>query len=499
VKIHLVRHARAVPRSAWRRSPRPEGKRAAGGRRRGGDRLRPLSELGREQAVALADHLAEQTPARLLASPALRCQQTLEPLARALDLPVEVDDRLADDEDVSRLLALLPDLVDTQTVLCTHARPIAALLDVFELTDDPDTSGGACRKGSLWTLDGAGYRPESAVYVEPALRRKNGRVQPELRREALRTRSVRAAVLDLGSTSFTLLIADVDRDGVIRPVMREKVMLRLGAVIAARDKIPASTARRVVEVARELRQAAEREKVQRFLPVATAALREARNGRKVADKISRALGEPVRILEGEVEARLMFGAFQRRLALDHQPVVGLDLGGGSLELAAGCGQRIDAETTLPLGAVRLHGEFAPSDPMRPRETRRIRERVQRELAPHREALLRRAPTRLVAAGGTARTLARMLAAQRGEASPDKAMPLELTREELRALVERLSCSSHEERLAMPGISRRRADLLPTGALVILGVAELLGLEDLTFCDWGLREGVLLDTVASDDS
>jgi exopolyphosphatase/guanosine-5'-triphosphate,3'-diphosphate pyrophosphatase len=498
VKIHLVRHARAVSRTAWQGS-RPSGEeRAPNGDRGSLELLRPLSKAGREQAAALADHLVEQPPARLLASPALRCQQTLEPLALALDLPVEVDDRLADDEDVARLLALLPELADAPTVLCTHARPIATLLDVLELSDDSGSNGSPCRKGALWTLEGAGYRPERAVYVEPALRRKNGRVQPAFHWEAARARSVRAAVLDLGSTSFTLLIADVTREGVIQPVVREKVMLRLGAVIAARDKIPSATAQRVVEVARELRQLAAQEKVQHFLPVATSALREPRNGRKVAEKIGRVVGEPVRILEGEAEARLMFGAFQQRLALDHQPVVGLDLGGGSLELAAGCGRRIDAETTLPLGAVRLHGEFVHSDRMRPRERRRIRERVQQALAPHREALLRRGPTRIVAAGGTARTLARMLAAQRGEASPDEAMPLALASDELRALVKRLLRSSHDERLAMPGMRRRRADLLPAGALVILSVAELLEIEDFTLCDWGLREGVLRDCFAREE-
>jgi exopolyphosphatase/guanosine-5'-triphosphate,3'-diphosphate pyrophosphatase len=206
----------------------------------------------------------------------------------------------------------------------------------------------------------------------------------------------------------------------------------------------------------------------------------------------------VRILEGEAEARLMFGAFQQRLALDYQAVLGLDLGGGSLELAAGCARRIDAETSLPLGAVRLHREFVRSDPMRPREARRIRKRVRQALAPHREALLRRGPTRMVAAGGTARTLARMLIAQRGEGSFDEAMPLALASGELRALVKRLLRSSHPERLDMSGMRRRRADLLPTGALVILSVAELLEIEDFILCDWGLREGVLLDSVASCD-
>jgi exopolyphosphatase/guanosine-5'-triphosphate,3'-diphosphate pyrophosphatase len=457
--------------------------------------LRPLTRAGREQADALADHLIPQPPARLLSGPALRCQQTLEPLGLALGLPVEVDDRLADGEDAAGLLALLPELADGSTVLCTHSRPIAGLLEALELVDDANAGGSACRKGALWILEGVKHRPDRAVYIEPEPRRKNGRA---LRGEPPCPQSVRTAVLDLGSTSFTLLVADVNRERAIRPVVREKVMLRLGAVIAAQDKIPSATVRRVVEVARELQQVAEREKVQRLLPVATAALREARNGRKVAEKIARAVGQPVHILEGETEARLMFGAFQQRLGLGQHPVLGLDLGGGSLELAVGCGQRIDAETTLPLGAVRLHSELVRSDPMRSREARRIRKRVQQAIAPHREALLRRGPGRLVAAGGTARTLARMLAAQRAGDGGQRAMPLELSIGELRALVKRLLRSNHRERLAMPGMRRRRADVLPTGALVLLSVAELLEIEDFTLCDWGLREGVLLDSVASWD-
>jgi exopolyphosphatase/guanosine-5'-triphosphate,3'-diphosphate pyrophosphatase len=458
--------------------------------------LRPLSSVGEEQAAALADHVLESAPPkRLIAGPALRCQQTLEPLALALDLGIEVDERLGEHEDVSVLLPLLTELSREPAVLCTHSRSISALLEQLELVDAGELTGSVCRKGSLWTLEGPGPQPERATYAEPAPLRKDGRPRSALSHEVARPRSVRAAVLDMGSTSFTLLIADVTRGGSIRPVVREKVMLRLGAVVAAHEKVPGEEARRAVAVARDLREVVRREKVARFVPVATAVLRDARNGAKVADKIGRALGEPVRILEGEAEARLIFGAFQRRLELGDDPVLGLDLGGGSLELAVGCGRRIDAEVTLPLGAVRLHGEMCPSDPMRRSEVRRIRERVREAMAPHLDALARRAPDRIVAAGGTARALAQMLSADRGLGSTSAALPLDVSIDEIRSLTERLTTATHEERLSMPGMRRRRADLLPTGALVILGAAEELGIDRFTLCDWGLREGVLLDAIA----
>ena len=188
----------------------------------------------------------------------------------------------------------------------------------------------------------------------------------------------------------------------------------------------------------------------------------------------------------------MFRAFQQRLALQDEPVLGLDLGGGSLELAVGCGARIAGECTVPLGAVRLQGELVSGDPMPPRDARRIRDRVREALGPQRDDLLRRVPDRIIAAGGTPRAIARLVAAQRGESSAGDALPIEMDLDELRSMARQLIASTQEERLAMPGIRRRRSDLLATGAVVLVTVAETLGLEHFTFCDWGLREGLLLD-------
>ncbi|MBW2273263.1 MAG: histidine phosphatase family protein [Deltaproteobacteria bacterium] len=524
MKVHLVRHARAIPRADWRRSGEDDLRATSGGvlepaadelaraaSRDAADRqsepshffdseeyqeLRPLNDTGRAQADALAEHLLGDPPERLLASPALRCQQTLEPLALALGLPVEVDDRLGDGEALPGLSELVSELGATPAALCTHSALIAGFLELLELSDETEEAGPLCRKGAVWTLEGSGsLAPQRASYFEPSPSEKGRSKSSPLRREVARPRSVRAAVLDMGSTSFTLLIADVNRNGVIQPVVREKVMLRLGAVIASQGKIPSEVGNRAVEVARELHRIAIPEKVEHFLPVATAALREARNGRKLAEKIAKAVDQPVRILEGEAEARLMFGAFQQRLALGRQPVLGLDLGGGSLELAVGSGRGIESACTLPLGAVRLQHELVSSDPMRPRDARRIRTRVEEALAPQRSELLRRLPERMVVAGGTPRAIARLVAAEGGADSASKALPSEIHLAELSRMATRLVATSHQDRLAMPGIRRRRSDLLATGALVLVTVAEVLGLEHFTFCDWGLREGVLLDLIA----
>jgi exopolyphosphatase / guanosine-5'-triphosphate,3'-diphosphate pyrophosphatase len=302
---------------------------------------------------------------------------------------------------------------------------------------------------------------------------------------------LRVAVLDLGSTSFHLLVADASPTGGIERVANRRVMLRLGASIAdAGAAIPKAIAERAVESARELRNAAEERGAEKLVPVATAALRDARNGPALADAISRALGTKVRILSGIEEARLIFAAFRQRIPLRDQVALGLDLGGGSLELAIGDGFEVQWETTLPLGVTRLHGELDIHDPMKRRERKEIEKRVEACLKPCRGEVRERSPKLPIASGGTARALARLIE-ERGAGRAVNG-GLRVTHGDLSKLADALCDASHDELLAMPGMKRSRADLLPTGAVVLDALMETLSLRDLLICDWGLREGVILE-------
>ena len=202
---------------------------------------------------------------------------------------------------------------------------------------------------------------------------------------------LRVAVLDLGSTSFHLLVADASPTGTIERVVRRRVMLRLGATIADEGAIPKPIASTAVESARALRRVAEEHGAERLLPVATAALRDASNGAPLAESIARALGTPVRVLSGIEEARLIFAAFRHRIPLRDAVALGMDLGGGSLELAIGDGFEVQWETTLPLGVTRLHGELAQHDPLKRRERKQIEERVEESLAACRQGGARARP------------------------------------------------------------------------------------------------------------
>jgi exopolyphosphatase/guanosine-5'-triphosphate,3'-diphosphate pyrophosphatase len=468
MKLFLVRHAKAAKRSRWK----------------GPEWMRPLTEAGRAQARHLAAELAATGVKRLVSSPALRCRQTLAPLALATGLPLEIDERLDERRDAAKAFEALAALRGESALLCSHGEQVGALLEHLraegaELEDEP-----RCEKGSLWAFERRGAGPWKVRYEGPAA----GDV------EEADAAAVRFAVLDLGSTSFHLVVADADGEGGIERVLRERVMLRLGALIGEGGRIPADVCARAVETAGELGATARRAGADLLLPIATAAIRDARNGPELAERIGAAIGTPARVISGLEEGRLTFSAFRHRLAVGSRLALGLDLGGGSMQLITGDDRDLRWETSLPLGTTRLHAEFVRSDPMTREERRAIRARVRERLGDYREAIERWTPQPAIAAGGSVRALARIAAAAE-ERDPEEALRgWFLDADTLSALTRKLTRSTQPERLRIPGIGRRRADLVATGAVILDTVVEALGLRGLTVSDWGLREGVILEAL-----
>ena len=471
MKLFLVRHAKAYSRSRWRED----------------DELRPLTPEGDLQSVAIATALAEEHPRRLISSPHVRCIQTLEPLARATGLRIERDARFAEGATLDSAALLLASLGDEATVICGHGDLLPMLVASLD-AEGVRPSAIDCEKGSIWRIETQPKGRRRATYWLP----RDSSGAPAAQVGGPRTR--RLAVLDLGSSSFHLLVADAEPGGTIHRVGRERVMLRLGALISDGGKIPRSAVETAIQTVEQMREDARDAGAERMIAVATAALRDASNGKEVVQQLSEALGERVRMISGEEEARLIFRALAQRLALGSERALGLDLGGGSLEVACGTGRDVKWERSFALGAVRLHSELGEGDPLTRAQQLAISRRVEETLEPIRERVERFAPERAVAIGGTVRALYRLA---NGLDEDTHRVPLDarLRRSELDALAERLAGSSHAGRMRMRGMSARRADLLPTGALIVQAIARTLGLRELSVCDWGLREGVVLDAIA----
>lgn len=306
---------------------------------------------------------------------------------------------------------------------------------------------------------------------------------------------MRRAVLDLGSNSFHVLVADVDPAGYVDPVARERQMLHLGRVVAQHGRITPEAADRAVASVEHLAELARRTGAVDTLAVATSALRDADNGREVVERLATAAGAAIRVLPGPEEARLGYLGVRAAIGVETVGLAVIDLGGGSLELAVGTQRTPDLVTSSDIGVSRLSA-LVSHDPVKRRELDRLHEVVDDELALAGGAFEATLPDRVVAVGGTVRAMARVVAAQDGMWVPMTLNRIPVTLARLRTLRDRLCTLDRDDRADLDGMKAKRADHLHIACVVLVRVLEHLGVDDLEVCDWGLREGVLLDAAAT---
>lgn len=306
---------------------------------------------------------------------------------------------------------------------------------------------------------------------------------------------MRLSALDLGSNSFHVLVADLDEDGGIVPVAREREMLHLGAVVAEHGHVPDAEREHAIEVVAHLTELAGRLGAQRRLAVATSALRDAGNGAEVVAEMAARTDTPIRIIDGEEEARLAYRGVRASIATDAAPLLVLDLGGGSLELVVGSGPEVAWSTSLDLGVSRL-ASLVRRDPPKKGEMRDLRRRVEEAVAPARPVLEDLAPALAVAVGGTVRNLARVAAADAGTWVPATINQLAVPSGEVAGLRDRLATLDTDERAAVSGMKAKRADRAHVAAAILAATLEALGIDEVVVSDWGLREGLLLEAMGA---
>jgi len=315
--------------------------------------------------------------------------------------------------------------------------------------------------------------------------------------------TVRVAVFDLGSSSFHLMVVDASRDGRLAPVLRRRSFLHLGTEVARTGAVPADRAALAVRTVRRLHAASEAAGADVVVALATAALREAANGTRLLVRMERILGSSITLLTGEEEARLCFLGQRAGVWVGHERVLGLDLGGGSLEAGVGTIHRVEAVASIPLGTARIRGELGTGDLLGEEDRREIRQMVTSRTGPVRAMLADRpgARGRVIASGGTVRALARLAmglhrpATWNGSSVTPSVNQVELPAGQLHQLAGRLATLDLGARMALPGIQARRAPLLPIGAEVLSTLVRELDLRGLVVSEWGLREGAVIDSLS----
>jgi exopolyphosphatase/guanosine-5'-triphosphate,3'-diphosphate pyrophosphatase len=304
---------------------------------------------------------------------------------------------------------------------------------------------------------------------------------------------MKVAAVDLGSNSLHLLVVEVGRHGELRVLGREKEMVRLGEGAFGARKLSAAATERAMAALRKFRRMIDAHRVEATLGVATAAVREAKNGERFLERIGRELDFWPRAISGEEEARLVYLAAQNSLHLDGREALVVDVGGGSVELALGTGQELRWTASAKLGVLRLAEQFVRSDPLEATDERRMVRHVDHALAAHGAHLREGTFDCVVGTSGTILALGALALRMEGRDSPDTLHHVVVRADTIHALRRWLVAADARARRELPGLERR-ADIIVPGAILLDTLLQRVKASELVLCEWALREGLLVDFV-----
>jgi len=314
---------------------------------------------------------------------------------------------------------------------------------------------------------------------------------------------VRRAVIDIGTNSIKLLVADVaGRD--VWPLLEESKQTRLGRGFYQTHRLQPEAIATSAKAVAKFAAAARQSQAASLRVVATSAARDAVNAGELTAAIELASGLKVEIISGEQEAEWVFQGAVTNPILAQGPLLLLDVGGGSTEFIVGRGQHTGAHgvtrptlfsNSFPIGSVRLMEQIPHGEPPKPEELSACRQWVaeflRMEVRPKLELAMPRERVQLVGTGGAASILARMEARLEGY-DRERIEATWLSLDRLRWHTERLWALSLEERKKIIGLPRNRADVILTGATIYEGVMQEFGFAELRISTRGLRFAAVMD-------
>ena len=302
---------------------------------------------------------------------------------------------------------------------------------------------------------------------------------------------MRLGVLDIGSNTGHLLVVDAHGGAAPLPAYSFKEPLRLAEHLDDDGAITDKGIEALTEFVSNALQVAEDKGCEEMLGFATSAVRDAANSDDVLTLVHEASDVELQVLPGDDEARLTFLAVRRWFGWSAGRIALFDIGGGSLEIAAGSDEAPEVAISVPLGAGRLTRQWLTEDPPSPKTVKKLRAHVRAEIGREAGAVLRGGPPdHAVATSKTFRSLARVCGA-----APSAEGPLVrrvLAADALRDVLPELEKMDDEQRNELPGVSASRSHQLLAGAIVADAVLDLFELDELEICPWALREGIILE-------
>ncbi len=306
---------------------------------------------------------------------------------------------------------------------------------------------------------------------------------------------MRIAAIDIGTNSIHMIVVQVRPDLSFEVIDREKEMVRLGAGGLDGRALTPEAMHAALQVLSKFRRLAESHKVDEVIAVATSATREAENGGEFLQAVTQQTGIRPRVISGTEEARLIHLAAVYGVSVPGDVAVVIDIGGGSVEVTRGAGATVELGRSFKLGVIRLTERFVKTDPLEPRDERKLVRHIDAEIGKYLHQIARAGFERVIGTSGTILSLGAVASAADGLAPSASLRNRRFAAKQIRRVRKDLVALDLEKRLRVPGMEPRRADLAVAGAILTDEILRRLGATEITLCDLSLREGLVLDYIA----
>lgn len=299
---------------------------------------------------------------------------------------------------------------------------------------------------------------------------------------------MRVAVVDIGTNSTRLLIAEVDsQDGSLQELERRSQVTRLGQGVDSGGLLAEEAVARVFDALAGYRQLIDQHDCRANLAVLTSAVRDAANGPAFAQRVREEMGLDAKVLTGDEEAQLTFlGAMAGRRPAE-EPTVVIDIGGGSTEFVLGVGRTAGFHVSTPAGVVRMSERHIHTDPPAPEELQALAEDT-------REVFLRHLPEQEcqavragIAVAGTA-TSAAAIEQELDPYDPSRVHGYTLQLASVELLLARLADMTEDERRQVAGLHPDRAPTIVAGMILLAEAMNAVHLEQVEVSEHDILYG-----------
>lgn len=301
----------------------------------------------------------------------------------------------------------------------------------------------------------------------------------------------RVAIIDMGTNTFHLLVADVHTDNRYDIVYRDHAVVRIGKDGINDGLITESAFNKAVDALVSFRKMIDRYDADEILAVGTSAVRNARNGSALKERIHSLTGIDVRIISGDEEAELIFLGISAALKLGDTPNLIVDIGAGSVEFIIGNGQQLLWKQSFEIGGQRLLERFMKHDPIAPAEVLALDEYFAATLGPLLERVDQYRPRTLVGSAGSFDTLSEIFSVRSGMPYQRAAAETPLSVNGFHDIYRDLVRMNREQRLAIPGMIEMRVDMIVVACCLIRYILERHPFDTMRVSTYSLKEGILM--------